>query len=147
MSGAVTFNYNNWVARYPEFTSVSAPAAQMYFDEATIYCANKLGPVQTVEILTTLLNMVTAHIAALNNPVTSGGASPSTPPGRISNASEGSVSATFDYTSEPGSQQWFIQTKYGAAFWQATNVYRRARYRPGICRGIGPGQVPWLYGN
>lgn len=51
------------------------------------------------------------------------------PVGRVNTASEGSVSAGFDYTpAEPGSGAWFNQSQYGAAFWQATANLRGMRY-------------------
>jgi hypothetical protein len=70
-----------------------------------------------------LLNMLTAHIAALNSPGASGVV------GRVSSASEGSVSVSAELA-VPGSAAWFAQTRYGIAFWQATAQYRTATYRP-----------------
>lgn len=147
MSGAVTFDVTAWKLRYPEFATVNDGLAQLYFNEATLYCRNELNPVPTVEALSMLLNMLTAHIAALNSPTTASGSSPGTPPGRIGQASEGSVSVTYNYEASPGSEQWFIQTKYGAAYWQASLSYRLFRYKP---KGYGPAslaQQPWLYPN
>jgi hypothetical protein len=144
MTGVVTFNYDEWVAAYPELSGVSAPAAQGYFDIATTICANKLNPVPTPDALKALLYMLTSHVATLFSSVTAGGASPSTPPGRISNATEGSVSATFDYKASENAQ-WFLQTKYGALFWQATVALRSFRYVPKGPFSGGP--VTWLYPN
>lgn len=150
---SVTFNYAMWIVRYPEFASVSQPLAQLYFDEATLYCANHLNPIRTLPALTTLLNMLTAHIAALNSPITAAGSSAATPPGRLSNVTEGSVTAQFDFEVEPGSQSWYVQTKYGAAFWQATLPYRLFLYRPGPAIkanafGLASfGRMQWTYGD
>lgn len=141
MTPAVTFNYSVWVARYPEFVNVGQPLAQSYFDDAGLYCANDAcNPAFC--ILPTLLNMLTAHIAWLNAPRDAAGnpSSTGTQPapslvGRISAATEGSVSVTSEYDSDAGpSQAWFLQTKYGAAFWQATAQFRTMRYgaRPTI---------------
>ena len=146
----VVFVPSDWKTRYPEFTGVSDAAAQLYFDEATLYCANRLNPVRTVAALTMLLYMVTAHIAALNSPTTSSGSDPLTPPGRVASATEGSVSATFSVGSgpEPGSKGWFTQTKYGFAFWQASLAYRLFQYVPGRTFGRASlAQVPWVYPN
>jgi hypothetical protein len=49
----------------------------------------------------------------------------------VATAGEGSVSVSFDVSAEPGSKDWFYQTKYGAAYWQATLQYRKFRYAPG----------------
>jgi len=136
-AGAVTFNYAAWIARYPEFTAVTQPTAQMYFDEATLYCANVVGLVKTTAQLSVFLNMVTAHIAALAARVAAAGNNPSAPPGRISSATEGSVTANFEVVGVPGSKDWFDQTIYGQAFWQATLRYRLSQYV------VGPGgRVP-----
>lgn len=145
----VVFVYADWVARYPEFSGVSSQSAQLYFNEATLYCANRLNPVRTVAALTMLLYMLTAHIAQLNSPTTTAGANSATPPGRLSDASEGSVSASFQNDYPPGSAQWFQQTKYGAAYWQASLPYRLFRYKP-ASTFPGPAsfaQVPWIYPN
>src|SRR5262249_39927976 len=106
--------------------------ATLYFNEAQLYCADINNPVGDNTTLLMLLNMLTAHIAALNSPVTPAGANPLTPPGRVSSANEGSVGAQFDAGSEraePGSKAWYYQTKYGAAYWQATLPYRSFRYQ------------------
>lgn len=147
MAGLVTFDPAAWKVRYPEFATVADQTSQLYFNEATLYCHNRLGPVPDVDQLTILLNMLTAHIAALNSPVTAAGANPGTPPGRIGAATEGSVSVTYNLDAVPGSSQWFLQTKYGMAYWQATAIYRTFRYRPGV-RSLPaiPGYpFPWTY--
>lgn len=144
---AIQFEYSGWVARYPEFAGVSQPSAQMYFDEATLYCQNRLNPVPNLTALRTLLNMLTAHIAALNSPTTSSGANPLTPPGRLSSVTEGSVSASFENQYPPGSAQWYQQTKYGAAYWQAVLPYRLFRYKPKTYGPASLAQIPWLYPN
>lgn len=146
-SPAVAFNYAAWVARYPEFTGVSSGAAQLYFNEATLYCANRLNPVADVGTLSALLNMLTAHIAAINSPTTTAGANPSTPPGRLSDVTEGSVSASFQNDYPPGTPQWYQQTKYGSAYWTATAMNRTMRYRPKTFGFASRGGVPWLYPN
>ena len=142
---AVTFSYSSWIARYPEFSGVGATAAGLYFQEGTLYCKNSLNPVPTVAALTMLLYMVTAHIAALNSPTTAAGANPGTPTGRIGQASEGSVSVTYNLEAEPGSKQFFLQTKYGFAFWQASLPYRLFRYKTPCVGPASLAQVPWTY--
>jgi hypothetical protein len=100
--------------------------AQTYFDEAALYCDNTpCSIVQDLNERTFLLNMVTAHIAALNAPLNGQPSSPLV--GRISGATQGSVSVQTDFQ-VPGSAAWFAQTKYGAAYWQATTKYRSMLY-------------------
>lgn len=149
MGVIVSFNYNLWTTRYPEFAVagvngapfISPQLAQMYFDEATTYQANNgAGPIADAAVQLRLLNMLTAHIAALNMP----GSSPLV--GRIANASEGSVSVSTDNQYPPGTPQWYQQTKYGAAWWAATAQYRTMRYRPGPVMGVPANQGPGWWG-
>jgi hypothetical protein len=115
---SATFSYTAWVARYPEFASVSSATAALYFTEATLYFSNDNSIVNDDGVLLVLLNMLVAHIAQLAAVDTVG---------RVSSATQGSVSVNTDFT-QPGTAAWFNQTKYGAAFWQATAQYRTMRY-------------------
>lgn len=124
--GVVVFNYATWVLRYPEFAGIAEPLAQAYFDEAGLYLDNTpCSPVANLAKRGLYLNMITTHIAAINNPTTG-----TTLVGRVSSATEGSVSVSTEYN-VPGSAAWFAQTRYGAAFWQATAWLRTFRYVPG----------------
>jgi hypothetical protein len=122
------FDYGSWSTRYPELaTVVDEPLAVEYFAEAGLYLANDDASVVPADAVTyqprlALLNMVTAHIAALNMP----GASPLV--GRINSATQGSVTVSADMGPPAGSSAWWLQTKYGAAFWQAVAKYRGFRY-------------------
>ena len=129
--GIVTFDYVAWSARYPEIAAyVPQATAQAYFNEAQFYCDNTPQSLITDDSVggqrSMLLNMVTAHIATLNAPLNGQPSSPLV--GRISNASEGSVSVQTQNDYPPGTPQWWQQTKYGAAFWAATAGYRTMRY-------------------
>jgi hypothetical protein len=130
----VVFNYANWIARYPEFTTLynsvdPTVVAPECFVEAQAYCNNTNGsPVSDIPTRTLFLNMLTAHIVALNFGVN--GQAPSQLVGRVSNAHEGSVGVTADMGKVSDFAAWFMQTKYGAAFWQASAQYRMMRYMP-----------------
>lgn len=145
MSSPVIFDFAVFSARYGEWAYLDPATAQEYFNEATIYWRNDgTSPNATTAVQTSLLNMLTAHIAQLYAPRLDGQAAPQTV-GRISDASEGSVSVSLQNDYEPGTAQWFEQTKYGASFWQATNAYRRFRYAP-RCRPLAGWSGPaWLY--
>jgi hypothetical protein len=148
VGGVVVFSYADWIAMYPELAnSVTQPTAQMYFFQAQLYCDNT--PTSIIRDTSPggeremLLNMMTAHIAALNAPINGQPSSPLV--GRITNATQGSVSVATQMDMPPGSAQWYNQTKYGAAFWAATAKYRTMRYVPGpqpFRRGAGFGN-PW----
>lgn len=135
----VTFDYALWAARYPELAaSVSSILAQAYWNEAQFYCDNTASsPVidgAPGGQRAMLLNMVTAHIAALNAPLNGQPSSPIV--GRISSATEGSVSVGTDNPYPPGTVQWWQSTKYGAAFWAATQQYRKMQYFSGFPRNM-----------
>ncbi|MCP1217085.1 DUF4054 domain-containing protein [Acetobacter orientalis] len=51
--------------------------------------------------------------------------------GRITTARMGSLSVQADVGPVAGSQAWWLQTPYGAAFWAATTSLRTALYVPG----------------
>lgn len=132
-SPPVVFDYNAWVSRYPEFANVTSDQAQGYFDEAALYCDNSVTN-PALSILPTLLNMLTAHIAwlyaprdASGNPSSTGTANQNVV-GRVASAAEGSVSVMLQNDYEPGTPQWFQQTRYGASYWAATASYRTAQY-------------------
>jgi Protein of unknown function (DUF4054) len=138
MNGVVVFDYSAWAARYPELaSSVSQSLAQQYFNEAQLYCDNTpCSVIRDLCIRALLLNMVTAHIAALNAPLDGQPSSPLV--GRINSATEGSVSVGTQLDMPPGSAQWYAQTKYGLAFWQATAQFRAMRYVPGPVPPVNP---------
>ena len=151
--GPVTFDYRWFETRYPEISEWCSPGQlQGYFDIATLYCDNTDtgaptpamcdlwfslgmigfppigGPIANIKVRQMLLGMLTAHVAQLNGNIN--GNAPSGLVGRVTNASEGSISVGVSYP-ETADAAWFGQTRYGAMFWQATKQYRMAQYFPG----------------
>ena len=150
----VVFDYPLWAARYPEFSAVSMAQAQRYFDEACIFCQNDgFSPVQNLNQRRVYLDMLTAHIAALNGGLTACG---SVAPGggvgivgRITSATEGSVSISADYGQGGGdgpSSAWYQQTPYGAMYWAATAQYRMFRVYLGPQPFYEHPYRPWVAG-
>jgi hypothetical protein len=139
MGVAVSFDYATWVALFPQFAYLSQNQATGYFELAGQFCRNDGGgPVSSAAIQSNLMLLATAHVAQLFAP-TSGGQAPPTIVGRISNASEGSVSVATQYDA-PQAAAWWLQTPYGAAWWESTRVYRTMRYVPGPQRRFN---WPW----
>lgn len=136
--GIVEFNYGSWVARYPDLGAcVGTELADSYFVEAGLYLNNTpCSVVRDLAQRSLLLGMLVAHIAALNANLNGQPSSPIV--GRISSATEGSVSVQAQFDMPPGSAQWFAQTKYGAAFWQASAQFRTMRYIPSPARVVDP---------
>jgi hypothetical protein len=123
----VVWAYPAFAARFPQYASLDQNYLGSLFAEAGLYVNNTDCSVITdVTIRGLILNLMTAHLAQLN--ATINGQTPSTIPGRISNATQGSVSvaSTLDYP--PGSAQWFASTPQGAAAWAALAPYRTATY-------------------
>ena len=138
MGVQVSFDYGLWIARYPEFANVDPLLIDQYFTEATmLHCNDGSGPVNNPTQQLLLLGMVTAHICALNAAMN--GQPSSTLVGRISVASEGSVTVSADYTAPASAQgQYFSQTKYGIAYWAASAPFRTMRYIRGPRRIVNP---------
>ena len=137
MGVKVDFSFANFVAIYPQFATLSQPQVlQGALPVAELYCRNDgSGPVTNAETQTTLLNLMVAHICQLMFGVNGQPAAGIV--GRISDATEGSVSVSADFPVTP-SNAWFMQTPFGAAFWQATAAYRTMRYVTGPRRHFSP---------
>lgn len=138
MAGGVTFNYTTWALRFPELAAyVGEPLAQLYFDEAaTLYVDNSATTIIDANMLPLVLNLATAHLAAMN--AINNGQLPSALVGRIAGATEGSVSVqTAPLAGEQPGRDWWAQTRYGFQVWQALSGYMSAFLIPGPRRGFG----------
>jgi hypothetical protein len=124
------FNPAFFHARYPQFANVADGTLGAYFLEAGLYLNNTDGSrVSNLTKRLVLLNMLVAHISMLNGDLSADGQA--LPVGRVSQAAEGSVSASLEYAlPATATQAWFDQTPFGAAFWAATAYLRSAVYRP-----------------
>lgn len=151
----VTFDFTKFTSFYPEFINANPAQGQFWFDQAGLYCSNNTcNPAFADCKLETLLYMLTAHVGWLSAPRGADGlpASSGTPPqitGRVSSASEGSVSVQTDIGNINGgspSQWWYMLTSYGQAYWAATAPYRTARpvLNPTVVPGTG---VPFGIGG
>jgi len=138
MNDVVIFSYTDWAAMYPQLAVwVGAPAAQMYFNQATLYLDNTSSSlVKDLTQRTALLYMLTSHIAQLLAPQNGQNASPLV--GRITDATEGSVTVRAEMKYGEGSAQWYMTTQYGAMYWAATTQYRTMRYLPAPVRNFQP---------
>lgn len=145
MASPVTFVYADWIARYPEFVLVPEATVTAQIPVAEMFWRNDgTSPATTDAIQATIFYAVIAHLVQLYWG-TGAAPSPAGIVGRISNASEGSVSVAAEWPTNP-SNAWWLQTQYGASFWAMTAQYRTMRYIPGYQRifnpWLGPGR--WL---
>jgi Protein of unknown function (DUF4054) len=130
-TGAVVFNYQLFAATFPiQAQSVTADVATMYFSMAGGYFNNTSGSAcKDVVLRLNILNMITAHLLTLFMPIA--GEPPSGLVGRISNASEGSVSVGTDMGNQPAAAAWWNQTQPGATAMALMRRFARVRYYPG----------------
>lgn len=137
-AGVVIFDAAAFVQRYPQFAAVPADTLGMLFDEATLIVNNTPNSVvRDVAQRRILLNLVVAHIATLSGVASPGGeGSNATQVGRVSSATEGSVSASLEMGATSNASAYWLQTQYGATYWQLTAKFRTMRYiPPRSCRG------------
>lgn len=138
--GVVIFDPSAFKLRYPEFSSVDDALLQQYFTQATIYLDNTdSSRVSDLAVRSMLLSMLVAHIACLYSGAN--GQSPSGLVGRIDSASEGSVSVHADMPGVTANSAWYMQTKYGADYWNATAPFRTFQY----ISGHSPSNYPYGY--
>lgn len=126
MGVAVAFNYPNWIALFPEFTSTvnSTQATTLVLPLAESYTRNDGGgPVTDIPTQTNLLNLMVAHVAQL---LYGSSAQPLSPiVGRVASATQGSVSVSTDMPSNPD-DAWYLQTRYGAMWLRMAQPWMRA---------------------
>lgn len=142
--GVVTINTTDWRAAYPEFTGLTDAQITAAFNNATLVVSNSCKSlVRDANKRETLLYLLTAHCAFLRFGSNDGAGKVVPAPGvvgRVNNAHEGSVSVSVDYPKVTNAQAWFVQTQWGALFWQSTAKYRTMVYIPpptGLCGGCG----------
>lgn len=135
----VVFDPTAFRTEYPEFASVSDARATNMFTiaEQSILDNTDNSPVMDGNYRTQLFYMLVAHLLLIFDPSDTPTVN-NAPPGRISSATEGTITSAFEYILPQGSAMaaWFVQTKYGALYWTATARFRSARYY-GLSSGTG----------
>jgi hypothetical protein len=124
----VTFDPAAWALAFPAFALMPAQLATQYFNLSTLYLSNSpCSVVQNIPARTSMLWLLTAHLSQIFWLDQQGGGSGMV--GRINSATQGSVTVSAEFPAADDAS-WFLQTPYGAAFWQASLPYRTARYVP-----------------
>lgn len=125
--GAVVFVPGNFREVYPAFATLADAVLNDCFARATLILDNtEASPVQDVAQRGVLLNLLVAHMAALS--YGEHGQAPSGLVGRVNSATQGSVTVSTDYGTLATNQAWFVQTQYGAQYWQLIAPYRSMRW-------------------
>lgn len=157
MGVQVAFSYATWAALFPEFNPgtpgltpagsipVTEAQANQYFTMACMVHRNDGGgPVLEAVQQSNLLNLLTAHMAALMA-TPAGAASASPLVGRISQAAEGSVNVTVEMPGNmPMASAFFTQTKYGFMYWTASAPFRSMYYMPNNRSPVNAGTYPGI---
>jgi len=125
--GIVVFDITAFRTRYPEFSVVSDSMVNAAFIESEGFFNNTNTGLANLQRRAILLNYLTAHILALSGAVSGDGKAK--PVGRVESATKGTVTVSFAYAAG-NNASWYLQTQYGAAFWQATVALRGFRYLP-----------------
>ncbi|ECI2457650.1 DUF4054 domain-containing protein [Salmonella enterica subsp. enterica] len=127
----VVLDISKFRAMFPEFSNVADSILPFLFDQSTDYLNNSdYSLVEDAVKRERLLYLLMAHIAYVRYGDTSGNGGTGMV-GRLSSASEGSVSVSSDAGQIEFRYMWYTQSPYGMDFWQATKVYRMANYYPG----------------
>ncbi|MFP1844449.1 DUF4054 domain-containing protein [Lonsdalea quercina] len=127
----VALDSEKFRAMFPEFSNVTDPALPFLFDQSADYLDNThFSLVVDAVKRERLLYMLMAHLAYVKYGDNRGNGGTGLV-GRVSSASEGSVSVSLDVGAVAFRYSWYTQSPYGMDFWQATKVYRMAQYYPG----------------
>ncbi|POF63621.1 hypothetical protein CFR73_09895 [Novacetimonas maltaceti] len=128
MSGGVAFDYATWAQRFPLLAAqVGATQAAAYYAQATLILSPRARTAQDMARRAVLLNLLVAHVAQLELQVAQGNGLV----GRVSDATQGSITVRTQMEGQGASAAWFNQTSYGAQFWAMSRRLRLARYVPG----------------
>jgi hypothetical protein len=118
------FDWTAWKTVFPEFTAVPEALANFYFSMACQYWRNDGSSPNPDSSQGLYLNLLTSHVAALNAQA-QGSANrgttqdPNNPVGRISSATQGSVTVQTDLGMAPTlgiTTANLVQTRYGMLF-------------------------------
>ncbi len=147
LHGVVVFSFAEWIVDFPEFAGVTMAQGQAAFNSATRIMSNSCRSlIRDAVKRQGLIYLLTAHVCFLRFGSNDGAGNVVPAPGvvgRVAQGHEGSVSVSAEYASNvPQAMAYFIQTKWGAEYWQATAKYRTMRYVPppfgccGQCGGV-----------
>ena len=131
----VVLDIDKFRAMFPEFSNVTDAQLPFLFDQATDYLNNsECSLVEDAVKRERLLYLLMAHLAYMRYGDANGNGGTGLV-GRLSSATEGSVSVSSDAGQVEFRYMWYTQSPYGMDYWQATKVYHMANYYPGSVYG------------
>lgn len=137
----VVYDALTFAARFPELAGVSQTQLTWYWQLAGDYVNNtdcSIVPYDPPNCLlrSDALYLTVAHLAKIFG--TNGSIQPSPIVGRISTATEGSVSVGTAVDLKSQAAQWWLSSPYGFAVWQLLAPYRTALYIGRPQRNMNP---------
>lgn len=137
------FVYANWLLLFPQFSNVTEAQADLLVPTAQAMMCGFINQVTNSGLQMALLNYMVAHLAQLSFGSTTQPANAFV--GRISNATQGSVSVATEFPMTQ-SNAWYAQTPYGLTYWQLSLPFRLGRYVPKVTpqrQFVGGGRWGW----
>lgn len=128
MDGIVVFDPVEFREIYPKIVATDAQLEDYFAMAETFLNNTKCSVVKDLKARKRMLYLLVAHIATITGMAEAG----NNVVGRISSATEGSVSVSLDYGTLGNNERWYMQTPWGAMYWQLTRPYRSATYRQGL---------------
>lgn len=128
MEGVVVFDPAEFRALYPLITATDVQLEDYFAMAETFLDNTECSLVKDLKSRKRMLYLLVAHIATITGTAEKG----NNIVGRISSATEGTVSVSIDYGTMGNNERWYLQTPWGAMYWQLTKKYRSAVYRMGI---------------
>jgi hypothetical protein len=141
VTGVVVLDPAAFKVANPEFATIANGRLQQNFAYATLLLNNSCSSLMIdANVRETFLILLTAHITAILDGVN--GQPPAGVVGRVSGATEGSVSVQIDMGETTQSAAWYEQTRWGALYWAATAPFRTFRY---VAPSCNLGELPLLF--
>lgn len=122
--GVVEFDIDEFRKMYPKITSTDMQLEGFFLEAEMFFNNTHRSCVKDLKKRKILLYMVVAHLATLQSQIDAGNMIV----GRISSASEDVVSVSSEYGTLGKNEKFWLQTPYGAKFWQLTAQYRTSLY-------------------
>jgi hypothetical protein len=144
--GAIPFDYDEFISRFPEFGALPESQAQEYWDQACVMFRNDgSSPEQDEGQRRVILDVLTAHMAALFAlpPIGRGGIGAMvgvTTSKSVNGVSVGNSGLLPGFT---GTRAWLAMTQYGLKYLALTAGYRAFHYVQGPQRYPYPPNRVW----
>lgn len=123
-NGVVVFDVAEFRSMYPKITATDAQLEMFFLEAELLFNNTEHSCVKDVNKRKIYLYLIVAHLATLQAQVDAGNALV----GRISSATEGSVSVSSDYGTLGKNEKYWAQTPYGAKYWALTAPFRTSLY-------------------